>query len=510
MKNTTRVAIAALVLALLGGGGYAYWRSGGASDAPKYKLARAESGPIIAAVSATGSLTPVVSVQVGSQVSGQVKEILVDFNSPVKRDQLIARIDPETFQYRLRQAEADVEAARAALGVQRAEVLRAKANLAEYQRDYERKKLLVEKNFISPAERDKAQSVYDAGRAALLVSESQAKNGEAQVRQREAQLAQARIDLERTAIKAPVDGVVVKRSIEPGQTVAASLQAPELFVIARNLTDMQVETSIDEADVGRIHAGQKASFTVDAFPGRAFTGEVRQVRKAATVVSNVVTYTVVISATNPDLTLLPGMTANVRIVTAEKDKALKLPNAALRFRPAGTADDPKASAGAPAAAPAQSQAPGGGLNAARDRLITELKLDADQQAKVTAIFDAMRDKFRAARELPDAERNKAIARNRAEIREKVSVLLTPEQKTRYDALAAETQAARAGGGGSGRVWVPGSDGKPRAVDVRLGLTDGTMTEIVSGDVKEGSEIIVGLQTPSGKKASSGMPGPRLF
>ena len=145
--------------------------------------------------------------------------------------------------------------------------MRAKANLAEYQRDLERKKTLVERKFISAAERDKAQSVYDAGVASLKVVESQVKNGEALVRQREAQLAQARVDLERTAIKAPVDGVVVKRSIEPGQTVAASLQAPELFVIARNLTDMQVETSIDEADVGRIQTGQKASFTVDAFPG---------------------------------------------------------------------------------------------------------------------------------------------------------------------------------------------------------------------------------------------------
>ena len=282
MKTSSRLGLAALALVVLGGG-YAVWRANGnGGDAPRYKLAKAESGPLVAVVSATGTLNPVVSVQVGSQVSGQIKEILVDFNSPVKENQLIARIDPETFQYRVRQAEADLEATRAAVGVQQAEVLRAKANLAEFQRDFERKKLLVEKNFISSAERDKAHSVYEAGRAGLQVAESQAKNGEAQVRQRQAQLSQARIDLERTAIKAPVDGVVVKRSIEPGQTVAASLQAPELFVIARNLTDMQVETSIDEADVGRIQTGQQASFTVDAFAGRTFSGEVKQVRKAAT------------------------------------------------------------------------------------------------------------------------------------------------------------------------------------------------------------------------------------
>ena len=512
MKTSSRLGLALLALVILSAGGYAAWRNfGTASDTPKFKLAKAESGPLTAVVSATGTLNPVVSVQVGSQVSGQIKEILVDFNSPVKENQLIARIDPETFQYRLRQAEADVEAARAALGVQQAEVLRAKANLAEFQRDFERKKLLVEKNFISSAEREKAQSVFDAGRASLQVAESQARNGEAQVRQREAQLAQARIDLERTAIKAPVDGVVVKRSIEPGQTVAASLQSPELFVIAKNLTDMQVETSIDEADVGRIRTGQLATFTVDAFAGRTFSGEVKQVRKAATVVSNVVTYTVVVSAANPELTLLPGMTANVRIITAQKDKALKVPNAALRFRPAGVADEKKpASAVSPAPSfSGGTGAGGGGLDRLRERLVTELKLDTDQQGKLDAIFAGMRDKFKAARDLPDAEKTKAQERNRVEVREKVATILNPDQKKRYDEMASEAQSARAGGGGgSGRVWIIGEEGKPKSIDVRLGLTDGSMTEIVSGDIKEGSEMIVGQQTASAKP--SGMPGPRLF
>ncbi|MDP1733812.1 MAG: efflux RND transporter periplasmic adaptor subunit [Sulfuritalea sp.] len=524
MKTSSRVGLATIALVVVVSAGYAAWRHFGTpGDTPKFKLAKAENGPLTAVVSATGTLNPVVSVQVGSQVSGQIKEILVDFNSPVKENQLIARIDPETFQYRLRQAEADVEAARAALGVQQAEVLRAKANLAEFERDFERKKLLVEKNFISAAEREKAQSVLDAGRAALQVTQSQARNSEAQVRQREAQQAQARIDLERTAIKAPVDGIVVKRSIEPGQTVAASLQSPELFVIAKSLTDMQVETSIDEADVGRIRVGQKASFTVDAFAGRNFEGEVKQVRKAATVVSNVVTYTVVVSAANPELTLLPGMTANVRIITAQKEKALKIPNAALRFRPPGTADEKKTAA-AVSPAPTSSGsgagaagsngggggAGGGGFSQLRERLVTELKLDADQQGKVDAIFGGMRDKFRASRDLSDAEKTRAQERNRAEIREKIAAILTPEQKKRYEEMASEAQAVRAGGGGgSGRVWVIGEDGSPKAITVRLGLTDGSMTEIVSGDIKESSEVIVGQQTVNSAKPS-GMPGPRLF
>ena len=521
MKKPVRFGLLALAIAVLGGGSFVAWRQwGGAADTPKFKLAKIESGPLTAAVSATGTLNPVVSVQVGSQVSGQIKEILVDFNSPVKANQLIARIDPETFQYRVRQAEADLEAARANLGVQQAEVLRAKANLSDAQRDYDRKKLLVEKNFISSAERDKAQTNFDAVKASLQVAESQAKNSEAQVRQREATVSSARVDLERTSIRAPVDGIVVKRSIEPGQTVAASLQAPELFVIARNLTDMQVETSIDEADVGRINAGQKASFTVDAFPGRSFEGEVRQVRKAATVVSNVVTYTVVVSAANPELTLLPGMTANVRIVTAQKEKVLKAPNAALRFRPTGTGDDKKATASTSASTPAAvSPAPtssggtaaGGAQNQQRERLIAELKLDAAQQEKLAAIYSGMSDKFKAARELPDAEKSKAQERNRSEIRTQVSAILTPEQKTRYDAMNTEAQANRsAGGGGSGRLWIVGADGTAQAVNVRLGLTDGSMTEIVTGDIKEGSEVITGTQAAGTKSASGAPPGPRLF
>lgn len=509
--NKRSLIIFLAVFSVAGAGAYAAWKTWDrAGDAPKYKLAKVESGPLTAAVSATGTLNPVVSVQVGSQVSGQIKEILVDFNSPVKSGQLIARLDPETYQHRVSQAAADVDAARAAQGVQQAEVARARANLSNAQRDYERKKTLVEKNFISPAERDTAQNTLDAARASLASAEAQVKNGDAIVRQREAQLAAARVDLERTSIKAPVDGIVVKRSIEPGQTVAASLQAPELFVIAKNLTDMQVETSIDEADVGRVRVGQKAGFTVDAFAGRHFEGEVRQVRKAATVVSNVVTYTVVISAANPDLSLLPGMTANVRIVTAQKDKVLKVPNAALRFRPTNGGDEKKpvtAVSPAPTSSAAASSGGGGGLAQQRERLVAELKLDADQQAKVDAIFDSMRDKFKAARDLPETEKGKAQERNRTEIRERVSALLTPEQKKLYDAMASDAQAARAGGGGSGRIWTIGEDGKAKAIELRLGLTDGSMTEIVSGDIKDGQEVIVGQQAAP---KASGMPGPRLF
>jgi HlyD family secretion protein len=344
--------LAVLALVLAGGGYFGVRQFSGETQASPYKFAKVERGALTASVSATGTLSPVVSVQVSSQISGQIREIFVDFNSPVKAGQLIARIAPETYEHRVRQAEADLEAARANVAVQQAEIYRARVNLADAERDYERKKSLVDKNFISPAERDKAFTVLEAARAQTRVVEAQAQNSAALVKQREAQLGQARVDLGRTEIVAPVDGIVIKRSVEPGQTVAASLQAPELFVIARNLADMQVETAIDEADVGRLKAGQQATFTVDAFPGRNFSGAVQQVRKSAQVVSNVVSYTVVVSAANPDLMLLPGMTANVRIVTAQKEDVLKLPNAALRFRPQLAADakeTKEAREGAPAA-----------------------------------------------------------------------------------------------------------------------------------------------------------------
>ena len=525
MKPSSRLGLIALVVLVLAAAGYGAWRYfGGTSDTPQFKLAKLESGPLTATVSSTGTLNPVVSVSVGSQVSGQIKELFADFNSPVKAGQLIARIDPETFQLRVHQAEADLESTRASVAVQKAEVARVTATLMDAQRDYERKKMLVEKNFISAADRDKSLAVYEVAKAALDVALAQANNSSAVVKQRESQLAQTRVDLERTAIRSPVDGVVVKRSVDTGQTVAASLQAPELFIIAKNLTDMQVETSIDEADVGRITVGQKATFTVDAFPGRSFTGQVTQIRKAATVVSNVVTYTVIVSAANPDLTLLPGMTANVRVVTAQKEKVLKVPNAALRFRPQGAAEEKKPAAGTPAPTSGGGSASagggggggagggaGGGLGQLRERLVGELKLDADQQGKLDAIFSGMREKFMAARDLPEAEKSKAQERNRAEIREKVSGILTPDQKKRYDEMAAEAQAARSGGsGGSGRIWVTDEDGKPKAISVRLGLTDGSMTEIVSGEIKEGSEVIVGLQSTSTAKPAAGAPGPRLF
>ena len=248
--------------------------SGGKIRSPlrrRIRLAKVERGAITAAVSATGTLNPVVSVQVGSQVSGQIKELYADFNSTVKNGQLIARIDPQSFQLRVNQAMADLDAARATaltqaanVSARQAEVARAKVLLADAEREFQRSQSLFEKNFVSAAVLDKGRANLDAAReqlnseqAQLAVAQAQVRNAEAVVKQRETQVAQARVDLDRTEIRAPVDGVVVKKSVEPGQTVAASLQAPELFIIAQDLRRMQVDASIDESEVGRIRSGSR-------------------------------------------------------------------------------------------------------------------------------------------------------------------------------------------------------------------------------------------------------------
>lgn len=342
-----------LVLVVLIGVGSWYWFGIKKPDAPQYRTATVEKGHLIASVSATGTLVPVVSVQVGSQVSGQLKEVLVDFNSQVSKNQLIARIDPESFEYRVRQSQADLDAARAQVATQQANIAAQRAalsqvevTLADARRDLERKEQLSDKKFLSPAEVDKARAIVNSlveqqksAVAQVDVARANAGNAAAMVKQREAVLSQARVDLERTAIRSPVSGIVIKRTVDKGQTVAASLQAPELFIIAENLADMRVDTAIDESEIGKIKIGQRATFTVDAFAGKTFEGEVRKVRKSAQVVSNVVTYLVDVSAANPDLQLLPGMTANVRIVTETFEDVLKVPNAAIRFRPPQSSDD---------------------------------------------------------------------------------------------------------------------------------------------------------------------------
>ena len=457
--------VGVLGVALLGSGAFWWWSQRSAADAVQYRSAKIERGSLLATVSASGAVNPVTQVSVGTQVSGQIKDLLVDFNSEVKAGQLIAVIDPETFQYRVRSAQADVDAARATVltaqansAASRAGVSRAQVDLIEAQRDLDRKQMLVEKQFITQSEADKARALVNTTTEALKsaqaqvgVTEAQIKSAQANVAQREASLAQARIDLERTRITSPVNGIVIKRAIEKGQTVAASLQSPELFVIAQNLQDMQVDASIDESDVGRIRTGQKATFTVDAFPGQTFEGEVRQVRKAAQNVANVVTYVAVVGFSNVGGRLLPGMTANVRVVIESRDNVLKIPNAALRVRIAGV--EPAAAASAPGGRASGASvgrvgnwnwfsqalaqpAGGGGFAALRERLLAELQLTTTQQAQLDLITAELRPKFAALRELPDEARAAAREKISSEMRDRINAMLTQPQRLKYQQMQA--------------------------------------------------------------------------
>jgi len=425
--NSKRIAAALALVAALGAGAW-WWTKQPGNTKLDYRTATITRGNLQANVAASGAVSPVAQVSVGTQVSGQIRDVLVDFNSEVKAGQLIAQIDPETFEYRVRSAQADVDAARAAVLTAQANTLavqtqvsRAQVDLDEARRDLERKQSLADKQFIAVSEADKARALVNTSQEALKsvqaqvgVAQAQVKTAQANVAQRDAALAQARIDLARTRITSPVNGIVIKRTIERGQTVASSLQSPELFVIAKNLSDMQVEAAIDESDVGRLQPGQKASFTVDAFPGQTFEGRIRQVRKAATNVANVVTYVAIVGFSNEGGKLLPGMTANVRVVTDQRDKVLKVPNAALRMRIEG--------------------------------------VDAPAGAR---------------------------------------------------------------GQGKGRVYTLGADGKPQAVAVRIGVSDGSSTELMESKeggaegagsaLAEGTEVITGIK---GAPAAKGASGPR--
>ncbi|MEY4345352.1 MAG: hypothetical protein RL032_1184 [Pseudomonadota bacterium] len=657
MKKSYLIAAAVVVAAA--GGGYAWWSQRANTDAVQYRTAKLERGNLQATVAASGAVNPVALVTVGTQVSGQISELLVDFNSEVKAGQLLARIDPETFEYRVRSAQADVDATRAAVLTAQANTLsaqtqvsRAQVDLDEARRDFDRKQSLVEKGFIAQSEADKARALVNtsveavkAVQAQVGVAQAQVTSAQANVAQREAALAQARIDLARTRITSPVNGIVIKRAIENGQTVAASLQAPELFVIAKNLRDMQVDAAIDESDVGRLKLGQKATFTVDAFPGQTFEGDIRQVRKAATNVANVVTYVAVVGFNNADGRLLPGMTANVRVVTDQREAVLKVPNSALRVRIAGVEPEANATGSAPAnpaSAPATSDAAGwtwlsqavaqpapggsgggqgGGLSAMRERLVTDLQLSTEQQAKLDAISAEMRPQFQALRDLAEDQRAAGRDKVMAEMRAKIAAMLTPAQRTKYQAsqtpaaspaavsatgpataTAPAPAPAPANGGAAtefrnrvvnelklnadqasrvdaiyaevrprfgalrdlnpeerpkardklmadirarigdvltaeqkvgyatllaeaasrtstrGRIYVMDSQGKPKALNVRLGITDGTSTELLVSPgspnaalLTEGATIVTGLQTSAAgvKPSAARAPTPRM-
>ncbi len=402
-----KIAIVAGIVIIIGLGIFIVLKS--KNNSVQFKTAPVTLGNIRYAVTATGTMNSVTTVLVGTQVSGMIKRLHVDFNSRVKKGQIIAEIDSSTFQ-------AQVDQARANLAQAKAIVEKDKAVLADLKRIKDRNKQLFSQDLIARADLDTSETNFDASNGQLAADT-------AQVAQMEGALRFAETNLRYTKIVSPVDGVVVSKSVDVGQTVAASFQTPTLFNIAQDLTKMQIDTNIDEADIGKIKVGQDVEFSVDAYPDRIFKGKVFQVRIAPIIVQNVVTYDVVIKVDNPELKLNPGMTANVSVIVAIKDGVLKIPNAALRFR-----------------------------------------LTEKDGAKVQAES-------------------------------------TDKAGSRQQTASGKAGGSRPAGQRSYAVWVL-EDKKPKRVAVTLGISDGSFTELTSGNIKEGQEVIVESLTKATKSSGS--------
>ncbi|MFH1113308.1 MAG: efflux RND transporter periplasmic adaptor subunit [Pseudomonadota bacterium] len=529
----TRLVVVVPAVVLIAGGLYAVF-SHNQPRAESFRTARVERGPMVSEVSCTGTVNPVMIVKVGAEVTGKIKELLVDFNSEVTEGQLIARIDPEPFEARVSQAQADLNVAVANIEIRKAAVERARAELenaksdlaaaaaltekarvaaADAKRELKRMKSLHESRAIPVRQFEQTEAAYDQAaanldstraqqdsqvsavrtREVLIKMElAQLEHAKAQVEHRKAALGDATIELAHTEIHSPVRGVVVSREVDVGETVVARLQSPLLFTIARDPRKMQVETRVDEADIGRIRVGQEASFTVDTFPSRKFEGVVDQIRKAPHLVQNVVTYTVIVTTDNRDMTLLPGMTASVRIVVKRNPNSLKVPNAALRFRPR-TADTEEAKVAASSSG--QGSGDEGSPEVRLRKLIEALDMNKDQQAKVWAMHKEARERIMGAMAQGGKPEDILSARQveRRRMEKGIESLLTDGQKTVFRNLA----AARAGTDNKpGRVWVIGSNDRPAPVDIVVGMSDGTSTEVVSGDIKDGLPVIVGIERPA--------------
>lgn len=543
MSRSRWIALVAVVVVVLGGG---WWmKSRGKSSAPRYRTAEVERGSVLATVSATGSVLPVIQVEVGSQVSGTVAALRADYNSRVRAGQVLCQIDPSAFRARKLQSEAAVS--------------RAQASLQDAVRQAKRSRELIKDNYISQADVDAAEAQVEMKRA--------------DVKQAQAQLESADVDLNNTTIRSPIDGVVIARSIDVGQTVAASLQAPKLFVIANDLRQMQVETRIDEADIGRIAPGLPVTFTVDAFPDRSFEGKVSQVRLEPVTQQNVVTYTTVIVTRNDDLSLRPGMTANVSVLVEERDSVLKVPNAALRFhppmekgkRPGGAlaggpaAGMPGKSAGrisagpsgpdagrtADAAMPGERRGRGAGGVAATDAdapggagRAMAARGAGGPAASGNAAFDAYRAQLREDVASGKLTREAARERMMAKMKE---LGISPESmggtpgaggsggRTAWGGgsghaptdAAGRALASRAGEGGSVTLGAPVATplkpgsvyvlraGKPVPVRVLTGISDGSATAVLSDELQPGDAVIVGLELPAGAPSTGLQPPPGM-
>jgi HlyD family secretion protein len=422
-------------------------------DKPQYFTAKADRGDIREVVEATGTINAVITVQVGSQDSGTISHLFVDFNSRVKKGQVVAQIDPALFEGAVLQAKGDLANAKANVASARANLEKAKATEIQTKADYERTVSLAKEFVMSQQQLDLAKANHDSAVAGVSAADAQITQALAQVQQKEAALTVAQTNLDYTTIHAPIDGTVIARNVDVGQTVAASLQAPTLFTIAQDLTKMQVYASTDESDVGMIKNAQVVTFKVDAFPRDTFTGRVSQIRMNATTVQNVVTYNTVIDFDNPDLKLFPGMTAYITIPVATAGNALRVPNGALRYKPDLKAEEIRA-------------------------LLQKYGLDDSANAQVAS----------------DSSAGGAAGKQ-------------------YRAHA----PGQDGGGkdtGQGQtplldvalLWKLHPDNTLEPVRIRTGITDHTVTEaaeILKGELKEGDELVTGSMTAS-KTSGPGM------
>jgi HlyD family secretion protein len=459
-RQITKITIP-LFLLIAAAAAYAMFRGNRSDPSTEYYTAVVARGPIRKLVNATGVVQTVVTVPVGSQVSGQVQEIFADFNSVVKRGQLLAKLDPRNLeaavatstaqlaaaQARLRSAEAEIKTHAANIQSARANLEAARVTRDNAKLNFDRASELSQKGVASKNDFDTAKANYDSAAArfdqadaSLAQVQAQSASTEAQIAQARAGLQQAQADLERSNVNleyanifSPVDGVVISRDVDVGQTIAASMSAPTLFSIATDLGQMQVKASVDEADIGAITEDAKVTFTVDAYTNDVFPGKIAEIRLNPQTVQNVVTYNVILSIDNPDLRLKPGMTANITIIVAEREDAVKIPNAALRYRPPDAPALPAEETNKPAPKATMTASPSVG----------------------------------AGISLPRAPGQR----------------WDPDAKLRFPSQdMSETSP--------GTVWVVGPDQKAMEKKVTLGITDGAMTEMVVGDLKEGDEVIV--------------------
>lgn len=432
-----------------------------------YDTATITKGDIRHVVATTGTVRPRMTVQVGSELSGRIKQIVADFNSRVKAGDLLAVIDPNTFESKLRQAAADVASAEAEVSSAEAAVRKSKSVLANAEIVLKRQQMLDAKHIAAAVTVQESLRDVQVGRAEVDAAEANLANAKAHLAQRKAQHDQAQIDLDRTRIRAPIDGIVLHRAIDVGQTVAASFQAPELFRLAGDLASVHIEAQVGEADIGAVKDGQEVVFDVDAYPRRTFKGKVEQIRLAPTAAESVVTYTVIIGADNPDLMLYPGMTANVRVETARLDDVVRAPSEAISFKP------PRQMA---ELARRMSEA-----DHVVESLGRNLQLDVEQTARVKERISGGGDSSSTG--------SKKKKRGGAAVDISSDGLfddvLRPDQKERLAAWRkqwADTQQAS--------VWVLDGAGVPRERKVRVGLADITHTHLADAGLSPGDTVIV--------------------